>query len=69
MSNENSGNGESGSIVAIVAIVILAGLAVLFFMYGLPMMQKNNTQQPGTTIDVKIPGVIPPATTPAEPAK
>lgn len=68
MSNENSGGGDSGSIVAIVAIVILAGLAVLFFMYGLPMIQKNNAPQPGTTIEVKIPGAIPPATTP-EPAQ
>lgn len=52
MSDETSGNGNG--IVAIVAIVILAGLAVLFFMYGLPMIQKNNASTQGTTIDVKL---------------
>ncbi len=64
MSDETSGN--SSNMVAIVAIVILAGLAVLFFMYGLPMLQKNaaQPQQPGTTIDVKLPDI----TKPSEPA-
>lgn len=59
MSDETSGN--SSSIVAIVAIVILAGLAVLFFVYGLPMIQKNNAEQPGTTIEVKLPVTTEPA--------
>ena len=62
MANETSG--DSGNVVAIVAIVILAGLAVLFFVYGLPMIQKNNAQPQGTTIDVKLPD----PTKPSEPA-
>mgnify|MGYP001567940214 CR=1 FL=1 len=64
MTEETSGN---GSMVAIVAIVVLAGLAVVFFVYGLPMLQKNSAQpqQPGTTVDIKLPTDT---TKPAEPA-
>ncbi len=61
---------DSGSnlvLGVILAIVILGGL-VLFFIYGLPMIQNDTSQNPGTTnINVTVPpAAIPTTQTPAK---
>lgn len=53
MADTNSGNGGT-NIVAIVALLIIAGLAVLFFVYGLPMLQ-NASDEPEVQIDIPTP--------------
>ncbi len=63
------GSGEdSGSnlVVAVILIIVISGGVALFFIYGLPMIQKNanqNPQNPGTT---NINVTVPPTTTPAK---
>lgn len=54
MADTNSGNGGT-NIVAIVALIILAGLAVLFFVYGLPMLQEAASPEVPSEIRVEIP--------------
>lgn len=53
MADTNSGNGTN--IVAIVALIILAGLAVLFFVYGLPMLQNASNPEMPSEIKIEIP--------------
>jgi hypothetical protein len=53
--------GSSSSAVAIVAIVIIAGLALLFFVYGLPRLRGGG--QP-STIEVNLPDL--PAPSPSQ---
>lgn len=65
MANETIRHEDGGSMVAIIAIVILAGLAILFFVYGLPLLQGSNDTQSDANIDVQIPN---PITNPSEPA-
>jgi hypothetical protein len=54
--------GSNSSAVAIVAIVIIAGLALLFFGYGLPRLRGGG--QP-STIEVNLPDL--PAPSPNQP--
>lgn len=60
-------NEGSGGMVAIVAIVIIAGLAIAFFMYAWPMLQKGSaqSQQPSMNIQIKETAPILPTTPPA----
>jgi hypothetical protein len=53
---DNQQGGNSSAIVAVVAIVILAGLAVAFFVYALPMLTQ--TEQP-KSIELKLPAGTP----------
>lgn len=62
MSESTSDGGTN--IVAIVALIILAGLVILFFMFGLPMLKQATSQQMPSEIKVEIP-VPTPAPTPA----
>ena len=61
---------DSGSnlLVAVILIIVIFGGAVLFFIYGLPMIQNNTNQNPGTTnINVTVPPTTAPTTqTPAK---
>ncbi len=55
MSNGNSSGDNSTSVVAMVAIIILVGLAIVFFVYVLPSLQKNGQQQtPNQQSDTKV---------------
>lgn len=65
-STEDSG---SNMVLAVVLIVVILGAIVLFFVYGLPMIQNYSNPNPATTnINVTIPTTTtpPPATTPAK---
>ncbi len=61
MTNVTYDNGNGSNVVAIVAVVILVGLAILFFMYGLPILQRNaaqpQPQQPGASIQINTPPI------------
>lgn len=59
MADTNSGNGTN--VVAIVALIIIAGLAVLFFVYGLPMLQNASKPEMPTEIKIEIPSPVEPA--------
>ncbi len=66
--SEQTSDGGTG-VVAIVALLILAALTVLFFAYGLPMLQRASSQTMPSTIKVEIPTpTIPTPTEPAAPA-
>jgi hypothetical protein len=61
---------DSGSnlILAIVLMVVILGGIVLFFMYGLPMIQ--NYQSPSSTnINVTLPAATVPPVVPPTPTK
>lgn len=62
MADTHSDSGSS--MVAIVALLILAGLAVLFFVYGLPMLQNASNPQTPTEIKLEIPALTPPSSAP-----
>ncbi|HAU66521.1 TPA: hypothetical protein DCW61_04190 [Candidatus Uhrbacteria bacterium] len=62
MVDTNSGNGTN--IVAIVALIILAGLVVLFFVYGLPMLQNASNLEVPSEIKIEIPTPVEPAPQP-----
>ena len=61
---------DSGSnlIVAIILIVILSAGAILFWIYGLPIIQDMSNQNRDTTnINVTVPNNTTPSTTPQTP--
>ena len=56
--NNPSNTEDSGSnlLVAVILIVAIFGGVVLFFMYGLPMIQNNRNPDPNSTnINVTLP--------------
>lgn len=63
--SDTTSEGGTG-VVAIVALVILGALVVLFFIYGLPMLQNSNGQTMPSEIKIEIPTPLPtPAPAPA----
>lgn len=60
INNPSGSSEESGSnlLVAIVLIIVILGGFVLFFIYGLPMLQNKETPN-DTNINVTIPNPTP----------
>lgn len=56
--HSNSGTDNGTNVVAIVALIILAGLVVLFFMYGLPMLQNASGGGIPSEIKVELPSSV-----------
>jgi hypothetical protein len=64
--NMTTDDSASSSVAVVAIVLILAVAGVLFVMYGLPAIQNNTTETPGTTnINVELPSVTPPTPTPA----
>lgn len=55
----------SGNVVTIFAIVILAGMALAFALYVVPMLQQRGAPSDAMKIEVEMPT---PAAAPTEPA-
>ncbi len=58
----------SNLVVGVILVIVILGGVALFFIYGLPMIQNNTNQNPGTTnINVTVPPAVAPTTqTPAK---